>query len=990
MTDNLTISKLPPSIQSTDYEFLRLEGIRYIEQFASAIWTDYNSHDPGITTLEALCYAITDLGHRTSFPIERLLTSDKGSLTGQFFTAAQILANNPLTIQDYRKLLIDIDGINNAWLRVAEKSEVPVYVNCRDSKLQLTPETDHAIKINGLYEVILDCEVGGDEDALKRAALKTLHAHRNLSEDFLCPIKIEEEDIGICADIEVTNEADIEMIEAEVRFKITQFLNPPVRFYSLSQMFAKGKCSEEIFEGTILKHGFIDNEELQKAELRTEIHASDIYGLLLEIEGITAIKKLLLVNYEDRPDGQGGTVKSPLTKGEAWVLKLTLGKKPLLNESCSTFTYFKDEVIPYRANQAEVSQQLVFLSELEEQSHLVDDIRDIPLPVTNPVDLANYTSIQEVYPETYGIGEMGLPAHADELRKAQAKQLKSYLLFFDQVLANYLSQLKHAPTLLSVEQDFTATYFSQTLFEIPDVRHLFKDFIGTTDADWELFKSDVAYQKRMFHWLETESVQQQRTNRILDHLLARFAESFNDYVLLTYQVSDAQTSQGRARTTAEIIRDKRAFLQDYPALSRDRGKAFNYQLPMADGSGNISGLQRRVARLMGIDKVETGSVFCPGARILIEPDPTSLAPVFQVKLVDDAWEDLLAHPNYTSIENARSNATSLLDRLKDVANYQVNKTQGNPDQYRLQVEDASGVLLAESAPFDEEDEAIVFKEKLWKLIGKAHCEVERIVIFSPDDDHYSFRLEKGTVLLTGTIEYALRSNALKYAGEFTRHIKSPSKYLIKEDSNQYLVQVLNDSEAPVAESALLATYSEAEQLMQQIQSQACCLECSSEGFYVIEHVLLRPHSEQQDDLLCIDVDCPPCECSEGLSDPYSFRISVVLPYWPERFQNMVFRHYFEKIIRLETPAHIALRICWVDCGQMVDLEHFLNEWAEAKAAHDPCADDVAADERLAKATTSLTKLLCKLNNVYPDAPRFHDCEDDSNGGGIILNSVFLD
>ena len=45
-----------------DYDFLRNEGIEYIKQMAGNVWTDHNLHDPGITFLEVLCYAITDLG----------------------------------------------------------------------------------------------------------------------------------------------------------------------------------------------------------------------------------------------------------------------------------------------------------------------------------------------------------------------------------------------------------------------------------------------------------------------------------------------------------------------------------------------------------------------------------------------------------------------------------------------------------------------------------------------------------------------------------------------------------------------------------------------------------------------------------------------------------------------------------------------------------------------------------------------------------------
>ena len=61
-----TISKFAPSDISMDYEQLRVEGIQHLEDLATFIWTDFNVHDPGITILEVLCYAITDLGYRAN------------------------------------------------------------------------------------------------------------------------------------------------------------------------------------------------------------------------------------------------------------------------------------------------------------------------------------------------------------------------------------------------------------------------------------------------------------------------------------------------------------------------------------------------------------------------------------------------------------------------------------------------------------------------------------------------------------------------------------------------------------------------------------------------------------------------------------------------------------------------------------------------------------------------------------------------------------
>ena len=55
---------------SVDYYQLRREGIGHVQQAGHQQWTDYNIHDPGITILEALCYAITDVGYRIEWDIE--------------------------------------------------------------------------------------------------------------------------------------------------------------------------------------------------------------------------------------------------------------------------------------------------------------------------------------------------------------------------------------------------------------------------------------------------------------------------------------------------------------------------------------------------------------------------------------------------------------------------------------------------------------------------------------------------------------------------------------------------------------------------------------------------------------------------------------------------------------------------------------------------------------------------------------------------------
>ena len=60
----------PYPTKSQRYDELLNEGISLIQKFSGDKWTDYNYHDPGITILEQLCYAITDIGYKTNFNIQ--------------------------------------------------------------------------------------------------------------------------------------------------------------------------------------------------------------------------------------------------------------------------------------------------------------------------------------------------------------------------------------------------------------------------------------------------------------------------------------------------------------------------------------------------------------------------------------------------------------------------------------------------------------------------------------------------------------------------------------------------------------------------------------------------------------------------------------------------------------------------------------------------------------------------------------------------------
>jgi hypothetical protein len=628
MLEYPSISKRKPEFPDyLNFQALREIGIKHLQALSGQLWTDYNLHDPGMTILEVLCYAVTDLGYRNNLDITDLLAlnpNDPQHRENNFFTPDEILTCNPVTILDVRKRLIDIPGVRNAWLeKVTEKVTAyhpPIYIDYVNSKLLHNPPnpqtSENAPRLHprGLYTVYIDLDWEYRKNACGQISRSwsdildrvkaVLCSYRNLCEDVNDIVVLGKEEIGLCSDIELEADADAEDVLVDIYVKLQSFLSPHLTFYTLKELLDKGKSTDEIFAGrpsateknqengialpVYESHGFIDTDELAALTQPTVIYTSDLYQEILKIPGVAAVRRLSIANYIN------GLAQSQ----SSWHLQLTKGYSPVLGIEHAKITLFKG-LLPISPEANEVKRRYY-----EQQSAHIKVIRkdnelNLSVPQGSYYDLADHYSIQHDFPLTYGISADGLPQTATKLRKAQALQLKGYLVFFDQLLANYLAQLAHVRDLFSWEIDEADepqndymtlpqgkwhTYFNQE-FDFPDKSAILSD--------------DRQYLKSIQEEPETYS---DRRNRFLDHLLGRFAESFADYVLLNYRTIEG--NRDKVKDEIKIIHDKAQFLQDYPTLSRDRFRAFNYyNCQQVWNTENVSGFQKRVSRLLGFEDV---------------------------------------------------------------------------------------------------------------------------------------------------------------------------------------------------------------------------------------------------------------------------------------------------------------------------------------------------------------------------------------------------
>jgi hypothetical protein len=1020
MADNITIQKSPTLPAGMDYQLLRRTAMQYIQQLGSGLWTDYNIHDPGITIMELLCYALTDLSFRARFPLQDLLAEPPSVSPDPrrqgFFTAREILTISPWTTPDYRKLLIDIEGVKNGWLFCKDCAceDIYLYANCKKSILQYG-KTEHKVIIKGLYDVLVEFEdkegigdlnsgkikynfafpagaapdlpfahatiemrlppwhdlelakikykafrgpasmvksvkvlfisgnkgdnanilqqdlgsalrkplfatleisfwpdkddpafvqtlsmpdvplliwfrsdadrkalqladlanaltdatAGGlvpaylkriqEADRVMLLTLRQLHEHRNLCEDYCTITGVQIQDVAICADMDVASDADIEQVLGQAYYLISQYMSPDIKFWSLKELLEKGRTVDEIFNGPQLDNGFIDDEQLAATNLKTELRTSDVINLLMDIPGVLAVRNFVFSPYDKE-----GRRLSP----ESWLYKVPYLHQPRLYMEASKVLVFKNG-LPFLPDQLELSDTLQVIRGQNAQPKYPLAENDLPAPAGTYQPLNEYYPLQYDLPLTYGVGVYGLAPHVSEARKGKAKQLKAYLVFFEQMLVNYLATLSNTREFFALDDSISRTYFARVLGQA-EIAGL-NDIYATVDGD-------VLNDASMGKLMETRTEFLDRRNRFLDHMLARFAEQFTDYTLMLYAYTG-----NKERADETLIKDKIAFLKQYPEMSRNRGRSFNYKDPaFVCSSENAAGLQLRIARLLGF------------------------------RGINDFWELYEEH-------------------------------------------DVDGKVF----------------ERRWRI-----------------------RDGKGKILLSSSTKYydaefaAAEAKARKEIAEVVKYIADPSRYVIKK-SKQWVLNLTDPTGEVIAtRKQHFSKKTDAEAARDYLIEFAGTL-LLGEKIFAVEHLLLRPHNRPGsiaapagDALLPVCIG-PACDELCNKEDPYSFRMTLVMNGEGGLANaGIAFRRFAERTIRFEIPAHIGLKICWVSAAQLVEFEGLWCAYLSELAKPEPDA------AQLSKRLSELLAVFNELKSIYPPAS-LHDCEDGNDENRVFLNQTVV-
>lgn len=564
MADSLMIVPEPPANKGLDYAYLKEEGTRLVQELSGKIWSDYNESDPGVTTLEQLCYALTELSYRAEFPLKDLLIDKRAgrirTRRQALFIPRRIYPCNPLTEDDYRKLIVDrVDGVENVWL-THYGSRVP-------SKT-----------VNGLYDfwvyapgVNPVCEPEDAKRLCKRVR-RVYCRYRDLCEDLhrvhiLDPLKT-----VVQAEVTVDNTRTVDAILAGIFFNLGNLIAPELRREPLKRLVDEGKSPDEIFNGPLLRNGFIDNAQLQPKA--SEIPVQEFVSVIARSPGVVSVRKVK-VRVAGHDLAFSGNQSVPVEMKN--ILELDTSPGP---SGGFTIRLFKNGV-ECKPKPDKVQSELERLwAEYRRTYRLLPQYREyFSIPEGRDRDVQRYYSVQNQYPGVYGISSFGLPDDATEPRKAQAKQLKGYLMAFDQLMADFFAQLARVKDLYSIDPRLTNTYFYQYLYEsVPDVRPLIDD----------------DYAEGLPAIVASEDPFTGRRNRFLDFLLALYAEKL-DASSLTETSCESNQPAGDG---ADLMAAKLALLQRLVRSTQDRGRAFDYlaePLPR-----NIAGMEIKSRIQLGL------------------------------------------------------------------------------------------------------------------------------------------------------------------------------------------------------------------------------------------------------------------------------------------------------------------------------------------------------------------------------------------------------
>ena len=951
------------TIPATDFKLLLDEGITAIQKMAGDNWTDYNIHDPGVTILEQLCYALTELGYRANFKFEDLLASQSRETKtlrnatyheDSFYTAAFILHSGPVTIKDYRKAMIDkIFGLRNIWIEPLNVSKGQSQINgvylafaeASSDKFDINDEPKYKEQIKKLEQDIWDY----------------MAEHTNWGEAFEKVVILKPTKIKIQAAIELNYEADVDEVHANVMFALRKSMTRPMVFHKLQTLLDQGKNINEIFEGPKLDIGFVNDDQLKK---RVQVlYAATFLNAIRSIKGILFVQSLFILNEDN---------------STCHTKYIDINNNPVLGnliDDAKTIKYIKHgEEITVNFQKAKKFYDALDAQDKVQNNYEKSTKNDLPIPTGLKKDIGSHYSFQNHFPAIYGLGKMGVPTMMDNEKKTAIMQLKGYLMFFDQIMANYFAQLKNFSELFSFNQHLSQSYFGGTIDEMKDINKMVDTF-SSEDYSESALKSIV--QKA----LNTIDNFDDRRNRFLDHLLARFGERIGNYGITFFNTYFFEKENKQRQINIKIN-----LLKNITEISKNRGQSFDYGKPYWD-TENMSPMEKKIRILLGLETkknitvekqnrtdwhkndhrqpfdliniisnlnadqitpIHSALTYVTIKNSIVPVDESSINHIILDKeIIFGVFKDgklavtsliINGSNKFVLLYNKEINGVpasyhqKLMDEVLSLFRSVENKKNlywfpGIHENYVFEFKNDKDNIYDELSEvwkqigiFDTHEDAMDAARMLFTHVRDLHMGNERFYIV----DHILLRPrqienkygvhfydENKNVEINSTEQFSI-NELMDATLKLTKNMYGSTPKARKNRKEQFMASMIKDGKE-VAYSK--QTFAKEEEAITHAESVKLYFKDFTElNFYDKEIIKFYKNYEKGADMKGSD---------------YSFRITVVLPNWTLRFSESEFRIELENTFRLECPAHIGIDFKWLDLEEMIDFENIYQPWLEA-------------------------------------------------------------
>ncbi|MEL7001649.1 MAG: hypothetical protein AAFN93_02820 [Bacteroidota bacterium] len=999
------ISKKAPENKSMDFNALRTLGVETIQAYSEMTWTDHNVHDPGITILEILAYAMTEIGFKINSPIEDLLASGNGEFL-DLYRSSEALPSAPVTVVDYRKLLIDREEVRNAWItKRTDGSEVPVYYD--ESGPAMSYTSGSVRKITGFYDILIEFEDERLNTNLLKSEIQIDDRTYFLEVIFPYWDEMESRDLpdltidsivaqtvpGTGGDTEVPeqklqDEGDQNyflVLEAEytsgfaedfgVHIQITPEIDELDR-EALLEFVDDANPGLVVSELIDLAEDSLIDQFIQKnndskaaiSEIRTFIHqhrniCEDFFSfktIRTQEIGITAD---IDVNVGADPEAVLAEVLfiaaefiSPLIKFRSYEEMLSLGYSveeifdgPLLNNG---FLISEDLITGERRLDSVSGEAIIYTSDL---FNLIKGLNEEDLEEGNEIiDLRNFSLANFINNQTVTITARNcLKLALSETHKPKLSILKSTIRLFKEGVEvsydiNRVIELYDEKVLEGINA--LQTYSSEgepvklgNKLDLQQYRPIQNDFpMSYGIGEDGLPENSTDLRKAQAHQLKT--------------YLAFFDQVYTNFLSQLNHIKELFSFSGTSQRTYFYY-----FLSDIPGLSELLSGNYSVQLEdVIEIEGGLTQLERKnrflnhlVARF-GENPVDFRHLFKGDALIV------------QQKLIDLKKKLLRNHPSLSSNRFVAYNYLALNE-------------DDTPDVW--DTHNVSG-----------------YEKRVCHLLGLNSCLrrhlfnpiINFIEFYQEDDDdeidETRFRLynTEKEILLSGSTKYTSEMELIDEMGEVIFYGSKKECYEIKTSKNDKLYFNLLNEEGEVI-ARRIELFDDLEEIDTAIQQVVDFIGYAyiGEGFHLIEHILLRPRT------LDVGDEAPPLllpvvfNNNEELlfDDPYSFHLTLIIPTGyqrnfsianaerldipgMDRFRDQDFRRIMERVLRNEAPAHALLHIHTLDAdlsatmGDTPSLNNFervYKNWLESLA--EPTA---TALEKVA----AQNDLIAVLNNIY--------------------------